>query len=143
MSLCMGLVTFKKCFVSVRITPKRDASQMPAETVFVIRLVPAEQKQPTGLDVGAVQVTRLFAALADLGVVYVQRHLVAVVTGHHMSPAVGLVALVSDDSGGFERTIRAKGEEKPAIFSSCRVCRSNTDRPAFLAQGIRAVVKHA
>ena len=116
---------------------------MPPETVPGVCLVPTQEKHSTGPHEGAVQGAGLLAALPYLCSIHVQDHPAAVVGGHQMSPDVGTIVLMTCDSGGSRVAVCPEGKEIPAIFSPSWLRCPNTNRPPFLTQRVRTVVKHS
>lgn len=66
----------------------------------------------------------------------------AIVSGHQMSPGIGLVPLVAVYSGGFRRAVRAEREVEPGVFGAGRFHSANAYGPALLTQGMGTVVKY-
>lgn len=72
----------------------------------------------------------------------IQGHVETIVSGHQVSPGIGLVSLLAIYSGGFGCAVRAKREVEPCIFGAWRIHCANADRPALLTQWMGAVVKY-
>lgn len=53
-----------------------------------------------------------------LSSIHIQGHVLAVVCSHHMSPHIGLVALVAIDGGGFQCSVCTQQKVEPRIFGA-------------------------
>lgn len=77
-----------------------------------------------------------------LSSINIQSHVEAIVSGHQVCPGIGLVALVTVDSGGFYSSVCAKCEVEPCIFGAGRFQSADPNWPTFLTQWMGTVVKY-
>lgn len=64
--------------------------------------------------------SKLTHQTTHLSAINIQGHVVAVVSGHQVSPGIGMVPLVAIDSGRFYSSVCAKGEVEPCVFGASR-----------------------